>query len=536
MLLLSFTCVALLYSSNSIGRCAAGSLIWAFVDSEKGCVNLQIGYNLCNTRFQSMDNKSFEPQKFSDYFKLPKNIEFDFLDIYAHQDIPLFLDPYGISAMGSKWSRECETQIATYFQYLIDSIRTADKKTTKRLLNALHEVNEVALGYSLSEPSGRGVGPKQAKEIQAAFETSQAAKSGDIRDIADCALMIPGINRDKISDITANILKKQLIQFTQEQCQIHSIPMERAAVNNAFDYEKFNFISFYANLPVINGRPKILLPINSVRQDPQLSKDKYYRNFVIEFLKAEHEHAGDSLATVLKNGKVKVRIADLKAKYPLRAEFLYDFSKQHPKILEKYKSELRRVAANKAPSAQLVTKRKILNASERMEILSSIKVGNDDASRFHKISFDNLIHIFGKRLSNPNREREINQGRKRIDIVFDNSDKKGFFNLLNTLHHIHCPKIFAECKNYGREIGNPEVDQLQGRFSKIRGKFGLLLCRSIKDKNLLINRCKDILHDNQNYIIVLDDNDIVTLLNLKDKAEEEEIDNFMSNKLDEVIM
>ena|SRR6478735_6882727 len=132
--------------------------------------------------------------------------------------MPLFLDPYGISAMGSKWGKECESQIATYFQYLIDSIQRGDKKSTQRLLNALHEVNEVSLGYSSTQPKGRGIGPKQAKEIQQAFENSQAAKSGDIKDIADCALLIPGVNRDRISDITANILKSNAI-FIQFPCE-----------------------------------------------------------------------------------------------------------------------------------------------------------------------------------------------------------------------------------------------------------------------------------------------------------------------------
>lgn len=69
-----------------------------------------------------------EPQKFSEYFGLNQDIEFDFVDIYAYQDIPLFLDPFGISAMGSKWAKDCENQIATYFQYLIDSIKDGDKK------------------------------------------------------------------------------------------------------------------------------------------------------------------------------------------------------------------------------------------------------------------------------------------------------------------------------------------------------------------------------------------------------------------------
>jgi len=483
-----------------------------------------------------MKTNRLEPQRFSEYFKLPQGIDFDFLDIYAYQDIQLFLDPYGISAMGTKWARDCENQITTYFQYLIDSIRSGDKKTIKRLLGALHEVDEVALGFSSGEPSGRGIGPKQAIEIQHAFETSAAATSGDIKDIADCALMIPGINRDKISDITSNILKTQLIEFTQLQCKKYSIPLNRVAVNNAFDYEKFDFISYYAELPVINGRPKILLPINAVRQDPELSKDKYYRNFVIEFLRAEHQHAGDSLASVLKNGRVVVRISDLKEKYPLRAEFLYEFSKEHPTILERYKSELRRTAGNKNIKPHLETKRKILNSIERNKILSSIKPGNDDASNFHKISFDNLIHIFDKRLSNPNREKEINEGRKRIDIVFDNACKTGFFNKLNTLYHIQCPKIFIECKNYGREIGNPEVDQLLGRFSPTRGKFGILLCRSIDNKVLLIKRCKDVKNDHNGYIIVFDDDDIKALLKFRDNNDENMIDNYMQKKLDELIM
>ncbi|MBK8621042.1 MAG: hypothetical protein IPN79_04615 [Saprospiraceae bacterium] len=217
-----------------------------------------------------------EPPRFSEHFGLNvKSEDLEFLDIYANQDIQLFLDPYGISAMGTNWSRKCELHITGFFQYLIDSIKVGDKKAIKTLLNALHEVDEVALGYSSGKPSGRGIGGIQAKEIQSAFESSQAAQSGDIKDIADCALMIPGINRDKISDITSNILKKPLIEFTQQQCKKHGIPLNRVPVNNTFDYETLTFTSFYAELPIINGLPKILLPITSVRRDPQLSKDKY---------------------------------------------------------------------------------------------------------------------------------------------------------------------------------------------------------------------------------------------------------------------
>lgn len=97
-------------------------------------------------------------------------------------------------------------------------------------------------------------------------------------------------------------------------------------------------------------------------------------------------------------------------------------------------------------------------------------------------------------------------------------------------------KIFVECKNYGKELGNPEIDQLQTRFSKQRGMFGILLCRTIENKEKMIQRCKDVLHDREGYIIVLEDKDIEHLLKLKEQKEENKIDQFMNQKLDEIIM
>jgi len=484
-----------------------------------------------------MQTRQIKPEKFSQFFGLKidqKHLEF--VDIYANRDIPLFLDPYGISTMETKWSQKCEQHIAEYFQYLIECIKNGDKKTTNQLLNALHEVDEVALGYSSSIPSGRGIGQEQAKQLKEAFENSQAVQSGDIRDIADCALLIPGINRDKVSDITANILKKDLIEFTQEQCKLHKIPTSRVAVNNAFDFDRFEFRSFYAELPVIDEKPKILLPITSVRRDPELSKYKYYRNFIIEYLRAEHTHPGDSLAYVLKNGHLKVNIKDLKERYPMSVNFIYRFSKDHPQILEKFKSELRKTAKKPGIKPKLKPKQKVLTAEERIKIIVDLQPGKKEASNYHKIVYNSLIHIFGSRLSNPKSENPIHDGRKRIDIVFTNSDKNGFFYTLNSLHHINCPKIMFECKNYGRELGNPELDQLQGRFSSRRGMFGILLCRSIQDKVKLLQRCKDTMNDNRGYIIVLDDSDISVLLKLKGNNNEQGIDDFLSKKLDDLIM
>jgi len=176
------------------------------------------------------------------------------------------------------------------------------------------------------------------------------------------------------------------------------------------------------------------------------------------------------------------------------------------------------------------------NNNERIAALKQIETGNDDATNFHRYIFKTLTYIFENSLTNPIPEEEINEGRKRIDIVFDNVDKNGFFFKLNILHHIQCPKILIECKNYGSEISNREIDQLQGRFNNLRGRFGILVCRSIQNDKALIQKCKDVLHDNKSYIIVLDDNDIINLINFRTLSENNKIDDYLTKKIDKLIM
>ena len=39
----------------------------------------------------------------------------------------------------------------------------------------------------------------------------------------------------------------------------------------------------------------------------------------------------------------------------------------------------------------------------------------------------------------------------------------------------------VECKNYSRDLKNPELEQLSGRFSPRRGQVGIAACRTIED-------------------------------------------------------
>ncbi|WP_164546119.1 hypothetical protein [Sphingobium yanoikuyae] len=109
-------------------------------------------------------------------------------------------------------------------------------------------------------------------------------------------------------------------------------------------------------------------------------------------------------------------------------------------------------------------------------------------------------------------ERPINNGRKRIDISFDNTAERGFFNRVRQDPFFVCREVMIECKNYTHDIENPEIDQLIGRFDHRRGRFGIITCRDIKDKNLLLSRCTDAFKSQQGAIVILTDSDITDAL------------------------
>lgn len=72
-----------------------------------------------------------------------------------------------------------------------------------------------------------------------------------------------------------------------------------------------------------------------------------------------------------------------------------------------------------------------------------------------------LGYIFENDLIHPQKEFEIHEGRKRIDILYTNTERKGsFFSDLAAIKQIPSAYIMVECKNYSSEIKNPELDQM----------------------------------------------------------------------------
>ena len=474
--------------------------------------------------------------RFSEYFGLNKSqAELDFVDIFINDDIPLYIDPYVFKLRTDEWSMDCNDLIVDFFWTVINAIKNKRTNYAKTLLEQLGEPRETHLGVSRGTTAGKGVSGKQANDLYKRLSASRAVSSGKVTDVSDCELMIPGIGFDKVSDITTNIIRDKLISYTQEQCRLHGIAMRKIPSGKIWSpVEKRWLNGSYVELPVYKGKRIILVPKYCVVFKMILSSRELYNKDIVEYIQAEQLNAMTSLVEVLKNGKRRVTKKRIKEHpdYRMSKEFIYAFCDQHPEVLEQYKQRKGNDATT-AIDINEVNERVVAEAL--MDVLSSIDMGAEQASRYHTLSVGVLEFLFFPHLMFPKKEHEVHEGRKRIDITFNNASKEGFWHQIRTTPNIGASMIMVECKNYTRDIKNPELDQMSGRFSHQRGWFGMIMCRGFDDKNLFIQRCKDTASDGRGIIICLDDTDIKTMLQLVADGKRFEVDKYMINRYQQII-
>lgn len=477
--------------------------------------------------------------RISDYFKLNKNqAELDFIDVPINGDILLFVDPYAFTLESDAWFVECNNLLIDYFALLIESIRANRSDQATKLLSNLHEPADTHLGFASVGNSGRGIGSSQSQTLLLALTRSKAAKTGSLNDLSDCEMLIPGISSDKISDITTNVIRGQLLDYTERQCKLHSIPTKLIPGGLYWNGSKSNWATRYANLPVINNRSLIFIPKACVRFRPSITAKEFYTHYVLNFLQTEHLHANDSLVTVLKSGKRKVFKEDLKKRYPEDKDFLFDFSQKHPDVLKQYRKDAaehsRPLRDEDLEYGRLETRD--INYEKLISDLDNIPAGAEYASAYHNHISGVLQAIFYPALRNPEKEQEINDGRKRIDIAFSNGAKSGFFEDLKSNYGVFSPFIFFECKNYSKDPANPELDQITGRFSDKRGKFGIIICRKIENRKAMLKRCQDTLKDNRGWVFVFDDDDVKSMIRLRAAQQINGISEFLNLEMRQLVM
>lgn len=227
---------------------------------------------------------------FSNYFKIDPDVikAYGAVDISLICDIPLFVDPMLIFNSEKEEYKKLHEKIIKYFHFLyLKSQQGLSKKEISAWFN-FSEVPNNWLGYSLDGNKGLALGADYANflynNISFALETNNISEDQHIEKVM---LVYEGSGKDKISDLTVNLIKSFLLDYTEEFAKEFikpdltcTIPVDKAY----FNYVTESFVSKEYTLPFItNKKGKVeyvlLTPFDILREDePSINRRDFYNS------------------------------------------------------------------------------------------------------------------------------------------------------------------------------------------------------------------------------------------------------------------
>ncbi|MFG6502504.1 hypothetical protein [Microbacterium sp. P05] len=457
-------------------------------------------------------------------------------------DTKVFVDPHAFTTMESDWARECVSLLQDFYGEVLAAVRASDRQRGMYLLGRLGESNEAHLGLSSAQARGSGVATGLATDIYDALGLSTAVISGILSEVQETVLFVEGIGHDRVSDMTINIIRRQLIRFTQDVCNFYGIPMVQQLDSGwMWDRHTQTWVTEHVELPMPNGK-LLLVPLAVARKTPTFDPGDYLSHFVLPYLqeveldsahstlvrrRTSRRHRGEKYVT-----KKSILERDPKP----RKHWNNEATDQKPELLEDYRQA--KAGVTEPPGHDDVASAIGTPPPDWDALLAAVLAvppGREYADDYHRAVQHLLNALFYPWLDMPKRESKIHGGRKRIDIVYVNLAQHGFFQWLHTAGGVPAGQVVIECKNYSKALKNEEFDQLTGRFSPFRGQFGFLCYRGdADDKATVIARCRDAALDHRGFVIALDDHDLVTLVEAR-KAEGPQLFEYLLDRFQELI-
>lgn len=475
--------------------------------------------------------------KISEKFELGRSqFELDFIDIDTDVDTPLFLDPYFLGMRADDFSTRASRTVRSFFTFFIGLINQGKNDDARSLFLHLEEPNETCLGLSVGTPKGRGVNSSDADRIFQSILASKAVQTGLVEHLEDFRVFVYGVDKDKISDMTTNIIRSHLINYTQAQCRLWQIPLTPNIPTGFFwDAASRSWRTGYSEMLIVDQRKILLVPKGIVSFAKRYTPSRFHRQYLLEYLQHEHLQMGSALVQYRVDDTPYVTKKSLEPEAPFDKEHLATFVQAHPEVFKEFRSD--QVHDQKSISDEDLSSVDVNDViAHLIEQLRAVQPGNDGASRYHRIVVSILEMLFYPKLLCPQVEVEINAGRRRIDLTFDNAAVDGVFVRLQNQFKLNCQWIIVECKNYTKDVKNPELDQISGRFAPNRGRVGFLICRDADKRDVLFARCNDIFKEERGLVLPIFDSDLLGCLEAKLAGNGEEVEDMLTRRIRDVAM
>lgn len=297
---------------------------------------------------------------FTNYMDIPikGHVDIDFVDVHVDGDNRLYIDPERILLSDHPFAGIANEAIEDFFDTLCQAATRRDDTALYRLLSFGREPNETHLGLSAFRSCGRGATPEIILPIVHDMIDSGMFDAGLVTQLSDLHLWTPNFHYDRLSDLTTNVIRSVLVDFTYLQYRIWGLPLPAEDYRSApmWDVQSHRWIvEDYPHF--LSGRyPTLLVPKAFVGRYMLSSPGELLQKHALRYRQKEHldERTDYCHRKVKKNGDevwtppTKRELYRLEVKGQPAKEYLRQVGNAHPHIVRELHADHRTPAPRRA--------------------------------------------------------------------------------------------------------------------------------------------------------------------------------------------
>lgn len=275
--------------------------------------------------------------------------DIDFIDIDLSTDTELYLDPTLIDVLPTPWCKETKKIINDYFENVFDACHRKDYARLYDIVACGKEPNETKLGVSIEQSCGKGSRPENLYKIFRSVAEDTLVEDGLVKNPAELCIFVDNFAEDRMSDLITNVIRRQLYKFTVMECEKYGVELgEKIEKLGPYWNAKLQKWEQLNDHPImVNGRKILLVPKIVTRRKFILTVRQYLYKHVLSRRQAFHlEHrtelTHERYSKKRGNHLVPPTKEELYAKEVKghdHKDFVRDFSKQHPRVVEEYRRQ-----------------------------------------------------------------------------------------------------------------------------------------------------------------------------------------------------
>ncbi|MDD4374625.1 MAG: GxxExxY protein [Bacteroidales bacterium] len=419
--------------------------------------------------------------RLNDFHGLPfTQDEVDFAIPFLDEDVPLYVDPFLLWKSPSLQDNSLHTALTNSFNHLGHIYLKGKEKEDSDYLIISSECQEVGLGTSKNK-AGKQIGAKLSNEILSLYKNiPQVTKSG-FTHFEEIQLFVDNISKDRISDITCNFIKSFLIDYTIEQCEKNSIPIDKVIINNVYDYKTNRFKDENVFLPInpVNKNPILLVPKRWLRYLPWISYDDYFGGYISKLVSQPN-------------------------KFPDRVALL-NYNRENYDVVQTY-IKLKEKQSIDCKNDPLFKALPVLSINRKLNEIIALPSGNQNGNdkTYEDIICQMLATLFYPQLDFAKPQSRTDSGVLIRDLIFYNNRSYDFLKDIYDL--FNCRQIVVELKNV-KEVEREHINQLNRYLNQNFGSFGIIFTRNKPPKSIYKNTI-DLWSGQRKCILILTDEDL----------------------------